>query len=89
MNRKISHKIRRAHRYLGLFLGLQFLMWTISGLYFSWTNLDEIHGDQFKNLDYQPIAFDNIISQSEINFPEPINRIEIRDIKEQPYFLIN
>ena len=53
MNRKISHKIRRAHRYLGLFLGLQFLMWTISGLYFSWTNLDEIHGDQFKNLDYQ------------------------------------
>ena len=89
MNRKISHKIRRAHRYLGLFLGLQFLMWTISGLYFSWTNLDEIHGDQFKNLDYQPIAFDNLISPSEINFPEPINRIEIRDIKEEPYFLIN
>ena len=89
MNRKISHKIRRAHRYLGLFLGLQFLMLTISGLYFSWTNLDEIHGDQFKNLDYQPIAFDNLISPSEINYPEPINRIEIRDIKEEPYFLIN
>ena len=89
MNRKISHKIRRVHRYLGLFLGLQFLMWTISGLYFSWTNLDEIHGDQFKNLDYQPIAFDNLISPSEINYPEPINRIEIRDIKEEPYFLIN
>ena len=89
MNRKISHKIRRAHRYLGLFLGLQFLMWTISGLYFSWTNLDEIHGDQFKNLDYQPQAFDNLISPSEINHPEPINRIEIRDIKEEPYFLIN
>ena len=89
MNRKISHKIRRAHRYLGLFLGLQFLMWTISGLYFSWTNLNEIHGDQFKNLDYQPKAFDNLISPSEINYPEPINRIEIRDIKEEPYFLIN
>ena len=89
MYRKISHKIRRAHRYLGLFLGLQFLMWTISGLYFSWTNLDEIHGDQFKNLDYQPKAFDNLISPSEINYPEPINKIEIRDIKEEPYFLIN
>ena len=89
MNRKISQKIRKAHRYLGLFLGIQFLMWTISGLYFSWTNLDEIHGDQFKNLDYQPQAFDNLISPSEINHPEPINRIEIRDIKEEPYFLIN
>ena len=34
-------------------------------------------------------AFDNLISPSEINYPEPINRIEIRDIKEEPYFLIN
>ena len=89
MNRKISHKIRRAHRYLGLFLGLQFLMWTISGLYFSWTNLDEIHGDQFKNLNYQPMAFDSLISPSSINHHEAINKIEIRDIKKDPYFLIN
>jgi len=89
MNRKISHKIRRVHRYLGLFLGLQFLMWTISGLYFSWTNLDEIHGDQFKNLNYQPMAFDSLISPSSINHHEAINKIEIRDIKKEPYFLIN
>ena len=89
MNRKISHKIRRAHRYLGLFLGIQFLMWTISGLYFSWTNLDEIHGDQFKNLDYQPIAFEDLISPSEINHSESIKTIEIRDIKKEPFFLIN
>ncbi|HEX6335045.1 MAG TPA: PepSY domain-containing protein [Flavisolibacter sp.] len=37
--------IRKTHRYLGVVLGIQFLVWTISGLYFSWTNLDEIHGD--------------------------------------------
>lgn len=37
--------IRRSHRFLGLILGIQFLFWTISGLYFSWTNIDEIHGD--------------------------------------------
>jgi len=89
MNRKVSHKIRKAHRYLGLFLGIQFLMWTISGLYFSWTDLDEIHGDQFKNLNYQPIAFQNLISPSEINHSEPINKIEIRDIQKEPYYLIN
>ena len=89
MNRKISHKIRRAHRYLGLFLGIQFLMWTISGLYFSWTNLDEIHGDQFKNLDYQPIAFKDLISPSEINHSKAINNIEIRDINREPFYLIN
>jgi hypothetical protein len=37
--------IRKTHRYLGVVLGVQFLMWTVSGLYFSWTDLDEIHGD--------------------------------------------
>lgn len=39
------HKwIRKAHRYLGLLIGIQFLMWTIGGLYFSWMNLDTVHG---------------------------------------------
>jgi len=37
--------VRRMHRYLGVLLGIQFLLWTVSGLYFSWTNIDEIHGD--------------------------------------------
>ncbi|MGB5926628.1 MAG: PepSY domain-containing protein [Cyclobacteriaceae bacterium] len=40
--RRLSRKI---HRYMGLFIGVQFLFWTIGGLYFSWTNIDEIHGD--------------------------------------------
>lgn len=37
--------IRRIHRYLGVILGIQFLLWTIGGLYFSWSNIDEVHGD--------------------------------------------
>ena len=37
--------VRKAHRYLGIALGIQFMFWTISGLYFSWSNIDEIHGD--------------------------------------------
>ena len=37
--------IRKSHRYLGLLLGIQFLLWTIGGLYFSWNDIDEVHGD--------------------------------------------
>ncbi len=37
--------IRKTHRWLGVILGVQFLIWTVSGLCFSWTNIDEIHGD--------------------------------------------
>ena len=89
MKRKVSLKIRKAHRYLGIFLGIQFLFWTISGLYFSWTNLDEIHGDHYKNLEYEPLSFENLISPSLIKIKESINSLEIRDINKKPYYFIN
>nr|MBA2406904.1 hypothetical protein [Chitinophagales bacterium] len=37
--------IRKTHRYLGILIGIQFLAWTIGGLYFSWTNIYRVHGD--------------------------------------------
>ena len=40
--------IRKTHRYLGLFIGIQFLGWTISGIYFSWNNIDKVHGDHLR-----------------------------------------
>ncbi len=40
--------LRKSHRYLGFFIGIQFLAWTISGLYFSWNNIDDVHGDNMR-----------------------------------------
>ncbi|NNE98503.1 MAG: hypothetical protein HKN25_05720 [Pyrinomonadaceae bacterium] len=40
--------IRKSHRYLGVFIGIQFLLWTISGIFFSWTNIKEIRGDHLR-----------------------------------------
>lgn len=40
--------IRKWHRYLGLFLGIQFLLWTLGGLYFSWTRIEQVRGDDLK-----------------------------------------
>lgn len=40
--------IRKTHRYLGLFIGIQFLGWTISGIYFSWNDIDSVHGDHLR-----------------------------------------
>ena len=37
--------VRKAHRWLGLIIGIQFFLWTVGGIYFAWTNLSEIHGD--------------------------------------------
>ena len=47
-SRTFSYRARLIHRYLGLFIGIQFVLWTAGGLYFSWTNLDEVHGDHLR-----------------------------------------
>ncbi len=50
MAKSKHYYIRKIHRWLGVILGIQFMLWTIGGLYFSWSNMDEVHGDfQKKN----------------------------------------
>ncbi len=89
VSRHTALNIRKTHRYLGLFLGIQFLFWTISGLYFSWTDIDDIHGDQFKNLDFKPKAFTDLISPSKLNVSDGVKTIELRDINNTPYYWVN
>lgn len=43
--RSAAYRARRIHRWLGVFIGIQFLLWTAGGLYFSWTSLGAVHGD--------------------------------------------
>ena len=85
---KTAKKIRKAHRYLGLFLGIQFLFWTISGLYFSWTNINEIRGEHLINKNVKLKDFYELISPSKLN-ESNINSIELRDISGIPYYWIN
>lgn len=47
MRKNNQFYIRRTHRYLGVIIGIQFLMWTLGGLYFSWSDMDVIHGDPY------------------------------------------
>lgn len=89
VKRKTALKIRKAHRYLGLFLGVQFLMWTISGMYFSWTDIDEIHGDQFKKAHPEQAAFADLLGSSLLDLQEPIRSLELLEIADAPYYWIN
>ena len=40
-----TYRARQVHRWLGLLIGVQFVLWTVGGLYFSWVKLDDVHGD--------------------------------------------
>lgn len=82
-------RIRKTHRYLGVFLGLQFLMWTVSGLYFSWTNIDDIHGDQFRKHQVEKRNFYHLISPNQLQNNPPINTLQLKEINSKPYYWVN
>jgi hypothetical protein len=85
---KTSKLIRKAHRYLGLFIGVQFLFWTVSGLYFSWTNIDQIHGDFFKKKPTEK-SFENLIGIEKFKPDLAIKSLKLIQILDKPYYWIN
>ena len=89
VKRKTAQQIRKAHRYLGLFLGVQFLMWTLSGMYFSWTDLDEIHGDHFRRTEPLKSSFSDLPGIGALKVPKPVTSLELIEIADKPYYWIN
>lgn len=94
MNRTWHLRIRKTHRYLGLFIGVQFLLWTLGGLYFSWSKLDDIHGDHLKRPpDTQPISMSLVspsvplahLEQQGVGF---VSSVQLVDIVGQPVYQI-
>lgn len=85
---KKAKLIRKTHRYLGLIIGLQFLFWTLSGLYFSWTNIDEIHGDQYLK-ESKKKSFSELINIDSVAGDIDITTLKLTHIIDQPYYWIN
>jgi hypothetical protein len=87
--------IRRSHRYLGIVLGIQFLMWTLGGLYFSWSNMDEIHGD-FQRKDAPLLSADiKLVSPSQVmdsikavHQVDSLVSIQLIEILGKPYYQV-
>ena len=89
VKRKTALNIRKAHRYLGIFIGIQFIMWTVSGLYFSWTDLDEIHGDHFKKEEPVHSAFTDLKSPTVLDPGLEVASVKLQEISGQPFYYIN
>lgn len=88
MKRNRQYYIRRTHRFLGVFLGIQFLLWTLGGLYFSWTDIDKIHGDHFIKEVVKP-TFDKSELHLSIADNIEIKSLELKSILGEPYLYVN
>ncbi|MGF2411222.1 MAG: PepSY domain-containing protein [Ferruginibacter sp.] len=93
--RKWHLLIRRSHRYLGLIFGIQFLFWTVGGLYFSWTNINQITGKDIRKEEpallpdnaHVPLA--QIISKiKKTGTVAAIKSIQLVDVLDTLYFQV-
>lgn len=80
-----SYRLRRLHRFLGVSVGIQLLMWTISGLYFSWVDLDVVHGDPQKKAPAPLLAHssDSLCSPSLVllSLQRDMGTVEVKDLR--------
>ena len=66
--------IRNIHKYLSFFISLQLLLWTVSGIYFSFNKIELVRGEQYRlpssfslNLDQLKGDFENISNFDVVN----------------------
>lgn len=89
MNKKLL--IRKAHRYIGLLISLQLLAWTTGGIWFTWNDIDDIHGDYLRNFDKPEVAQPLISTQTAIDNISDLNKldsIKVTSFLKQPAYRI-
>ena len=47
----MKYLIRKIHKYLSVVVSVQLLLWTISGIYFAFNQIELIRGEQYRQAD--------------------------------------
>ena len=50
--------IRKIHKYLSLFVSIQLLLWTVSGIYFAYNKIELVRGEHLRNQSIEELSFD-------------------------------
>ena len=58
-------------------------------MYFSWTEIDEIHGDHYKKASPVQTSFNDLLGTSQLATKEPVQSLELLEIANEPYYWIN
>jgi len=94
-NHRLHYLVRRTHRYLGVFIGIQFLLWTLGGLYFSWSDMGYIHGDYQRKASPMLKVSDSLVAPNRVlenlaaQHPiDQISSIQLIDILGRPCYRV-
>ena len=69
--------LRSFHRYISLLISVQLLLWTISGIYFSFNKIENVRGEQYLVKGLDALKQSSELSEK-LSFEESIKIIEER-----------
>ena len=68
--------LRKVHSYLSLFISIQLLLWTVSGIYFAFNKIELVRGEQYRLTESFPVNFNEVkFSRSDVQQVKAINRL--------------
>ena len=70
--------LRKVHSYLSLFISIQLLLWTVSGIYFAFNKIEDVRGEQYREKPQNSVNFQKI--NFEISDAENISFISRGDL---------
>ena len=59
--------LRKFHKYISLLIAIQLLLWTISGIYFSFNKIENVRGEQYLAIQAKP-AIERAINEKKLDF---------------------
>lgn len=65
--RKFWRNLTRIHKWAGLVLGIQIILWFSSGLFMSFFNIDKVHGDHLAEGRTWPLQMEQTATLSEVH----------------------
>ena len=77
---------RRIHKWIGLVLGLQFLLWALSGSVMALLDMDEVGGHGSAAAHVHPLPAETLIDPARLAGAGPISGLSLRTVAGRPVY---
>ena len=80
---------RKAHKWLGLFIGIQVVIWSLSGLYMTVVHIDTIHGDHLiRPMRQNAVAAASLIDPVTVVAAHDGEDLRLTWVRNQPAYVV-
>ena len=80
---------RKTHKWLGLFIGLQLVIWSLSGLYMTVVHIDTIHGDHLiRSLPQRTVDVSDLIDPLTVVAANQGQSVRLAWVRNEPAYVV-